>query len=143
MRISLRILLGYFLLVGIAAWFVLNIFVEEIKPGVRQTTEDALVDTAHVLAQIAEKDLRAGSLQNGALAQASASRSRPVSSVRMRCRRNSPGAPTITSKPRAIGCACCMPKGWSMPWMLFAKASVSRPRRPGVYSRPRARWACR
>ena len=70
MRISLRILLGYFLLVGIAAWFVLNIFVEEIKPGVRQTTEDALVDTTHVLAQIAEQDLRAGSLQNGALAQA-------------------------------------------------------------------------
>ena len=70
MRISLRILLGYFLLVGIAAWFVLNIFVEEIKPGVRQTTEDALVDTTHVLAQIAEQDLRSGSLQNGALAQA-------------------------------------------------------------------------
>ena len=60
MRISLRILLGYFLLVGIAAWFVLNIFVEEIKPGVRQTTEDALVDTTHVLAQIAEQDLRSG-----------------------------------------------------------------------------------
>lgn len=70
MRISLRILFGYCLLVAIAAWFVLNIFVEEIKPGVRQTTEDALVDTAHVLAKIAEQDMRQHQLQNGALAQA-------------------------------------------------------------------------
>ena len=70
MKISLRILLGYFLLVAIAAWFVLNIFVEEIKPGVRQTTEDALVDTAQVLAQIATQDIRAGRIDNGALAQA-------------------------------------------------------------------------
>ena len=69
MKISLRILLGYFLLVAIAAWFVMNIFVEEIKPGVRQTTEDALVDTAHVLAQIASQDLQKGTIQNGVLAQ--------------------------------------------------------------------------
>lgn len=70
MRISLRILFGYCLLVAIAAWFVLNIFVEEIKPGVRQTTEDALVDTAHVLAQIAQQDVRQNNIQHGALAQA-------------------------------------------------------------------------
>ena len=70
MKISLRILLGYFLLVAIAAWFVLNIFVEEIKPGVRQTTEDALIDTAQVLAQIATQDIHAGRIDNGALAQA-------------------------------------------------------------------------
>ena len=66
MRISLRILFGYCLLVAIAAWFVLNIFVEEIKPGVRQTTEDALVDTAHVLAQIAQQDVRQHNIQHGA-----------------------------------------------------------------------------
>ena len=69
MKISLRILLGYFLLVAIAAWFVLNIFMEEVKPGVRQTTEDALVDTAHVLAQIASQDLQAVNIQSGVLAQ--------------------------------------------------------------------------
>lgn len=69
MKISLRILLGYFLLVAIAAWFVLNIFMKEVKPGVRQTTEDALVDTAHVLAQIASQDIQAGNIQNGVLAQ--------------------------------------------------------------------------
>ena len=70
MKISLQILLGYFLLVAIAAWFVLNIFMQEIKPGVRQTTEDALVDTAHVLAQIAADDIRAKKIQDGALASA-------------------------------------------------------------------------
>ena len=33
MRIGMRLLLGYFLIVAIAAWFVLSIFVQEVKPG--------------------------------------------------------------------------------------------------------------
>lgn len=33
MRIGMRLLLGYFLLVAVAAWFVLAIFVKEVKPG--------------------------------------------------------------------------------------------------------------
>lgn len=40
MRIGMRLLLGYFLLVAVAAWFVLAIFVKEVKPGVRRATED-------------------------------------------------------------------------------------------------------
>lgn len=32
MRIGMRLLLGYFLIVAVAAWFVLSIFVQEIKP---------------------------------------------------------------------------------------------------------------
>ena len=39
MRIGMRLLLGYFLLVAVAAWFVLAIFVKEVKPGVRRATE--------------------------------------------------------------------------------------------------------
>ena len=50
MKIGLRILLGYFLIVGLAAWFLLNVFVAEVKPGVRSTLEDTLVDTAELLA---------------------------------------------------------------------------------------------
>ena len=38
MRIGMRRLLGYFLIVAIAAWFVLSIFFPEIKPGVRRAT---------------------------------------------------------------------------------------------------------
>lgn len=65
MKISLKIFLGYFLLVGLAAWFVLYVFVDEVKPGVRQAMEDALVDTANVLAELATHDVKAGNIQNG------------------------------------------------------------------------------
>ena len=37
MKIGLRILCGYFLVVGLAAWFLLNVFMEQVKPGVRST----------------------------------------------------------------------------------------------------------
>ncbi|MGL4767981.1 MAG: two-component system sensor histidine kinase CreC [Formosimonas sp.] len=68
MKISLRILLGYFLIVAIAAWFVLAIFSQEVKPGVRQSTEDGLIDTAQILAPIAALDMQNHNLANGALA---------------------------------------------------------------------------
>lgn len=48
MRIGMRLLLGYFLIVAVAAVFVLSIFVQEIKPGVRRATEGALIDTATI-----------------------------------------------------------------------------------------------
>lgn len=69
-NISLKIFLGYFLLVGLAAWFVLTIFVDEVKPGVRQAMEDALVDTASVLAELAKDDIVTGNLQSGYFAHA-------------------------------------------------------------------------
>ncbi|MDY7539781.1 two-component system sensor histidine kinase CreC [Undibacterium sp. RTI2.1] len=67
MKIGLRILFGYFLVVGLAAWFVLNVFVEEVKPGVRATLEDTLVDTAQLLAQLVAEDVKAGDLPHAAL----------------------------------------------------------------------------
>lgn len=70
MKISLRILLGYFLIVGLAAWFVLNIFMDEVKPGVRQAMEDTLVDTAHVLARLAAPELALGRIASGEFAAA-------------------------------------------------------------------------
>lgn len=69
MKISLKIFLGYFLLVGLAAWFVLAIFVEEVKPGVRQAMEDSLIDTANVLAELATEDLKTGQIQTGIFSQ--------------------------------------------------------------------------
>ena len=69
MKISLKIFLGYFLLVGLAAWFVLYIFVDEVKPGVRQAMEDSLVDTANVLAELATNDVYNGEIANGDFAQ--------------------------------------------------------------------------
>ena len=48
MRIGMRLLLGYFLLVAVAAWFVLAIFVKEVKPGVRRATEGTLIEHRNV-----------------------------------------------------------------------------------------------
>lgn len=70
MRIGMRLLLGYFLIVAVAAWFVLSIFLKEIKPGVRRATEGTLVDTATLLAQFARADILSGQPQQGQLAQA-------------------------------------------------------------------------
>jgi two-component system, OmpR family, sensor histidine kinase CreC len=58
MRFSFRILLGYFLIVGIAGTFVLKIVVDEIKPSVRETIEEVMVDTANLLAELAAPDLQ-------------------------------------------------------------------------------------
>lgn len=69
MKISLKIFLGYFVVVGLAAWFVLYIFVDEVKPGVRQAMEDSLVDTANVLAELATNDVKQGIITSGPFAQ--------------------------------------------------------------------------
>ena len=70
MRIGLRIFLGYFLIVGLAAFFVMRVFVGEVKPGVRQAMESSLVDSAAALAALAATDLRDGRIANGAFANA-------------------------------------------------------------------------
>ncbi|WP_368542273.1 two-component system sensor histidine kinase CreC [Enterobacter soli] len=79
MRIGMRLLLGYFLIVAIAAWFVLSIFVQEVKPGVRRATEGTLIDTATLLAEVGREDLLSGHAQQDRLSQAfSQLRQRPI-----------------------------------------------------------------
>ncbi|HEY4530868.1 MAG TPA: two-component system sensor histidine kinase CreC [Luteimonas sp.] len=68
MRIGLRILLGYFLIVALAALLLGQVFLREVKPGVRQAMEDTLVDTANVLAELATDDFLAGRMDDGAFA---------------------------------------------------------------------------
>lgn len=70
MRLGFRLLLGVFLIVGVAAYFVLSIFSGEVKPGVRQGMEVALVDTANLLAELAAEDLAQGRIAEGRLAEA-------------------------------------------------------------------------
>jgi two-component system sensor histidine kinase CreC len=57
MKLGLRLLLGFFLITGIAAFFVLRVFMAEVKPSVREVMEDMLVDTANILAELAVDDL--------------------------------------------------------------------------------------
>ncbi|WP_119717758.1 two-component system sensor histidine kinase CreC [Cognatilysobacter tabacisoli] len=68
MNIGLRILLGYFVIVALAALLLAQVFVAEVKPGVRQAMEDTLVDTANVLAELATDDFLAGRIADGAFA---------------------------------------------------------------------------
>ncbi|UYB53674.1 two-component system sensor histidine kinase CreC [Xanthomonas sp. AM6] len=69
MRLGLKLFLGFFLIVGVAAFFVMRVFVNEVKPGVRQAMESTLVDAANVLAQMAASDLKAGRIDSGAFAR--------------------------------------------------------------------------
>lgn len=69
MRIGLRLFIAFFLIVGLAAFFVMRVFVNEVKPGVRQAMESTLVDTANVLAVIAADDMKAGHIADGDFAR--------------------------------------------------------------------------
>ncbi len=67
MPLGVRIFLVYFLFVGLAGWFVLSTVMDEIRPGVRQSTEETLVDTANLLAEILRDEVKAGTLGQGRL----------------------------------------------------------------------------
>lgn len=62
MRMGLRIFLVYALFIGLTGYFVLNTVMKEIRPGVRQSTEETLVDTANLLAEILREDVKNGTL---------------------------------------------------------------------------------
>jgi two-component system sensor histidine kinase CreC len=69
MKIGLRVLLGYFLIVALAALLVGKVFVEQVKPGVRQAMEGTLIDTANTLAELATDDMLAGRIADGQFAR--------------------------------------------------------------------------
>ena len=68
MRLGIRLLFGFFLVSGLAAFFVLRVFVVEVKPSVREVMEDMLIDTANILAELASDDLAAGKIAAGRFA---------------------------------------------------------------------------
>lgn len=83
MHLGLRLFFGFFVIAGLAAFFILRVFVGEVQPSVRQVSEDILVDAAHLLAEAAAPELAAlppaGTLEGGAFAAAVARyRGRPV-----------------------------------------------------------------
>lgn len=73
MRLGWRLLLAFALVIGAAAFAVARVFVAGITPNVREVMEDGLVDTAHLLAEVATSDLAAmpagGTLDGSALAR--------------------------------------------------------------------------
>lgn len=59
MRIGLRLFLAFFLITGLTAFFIMRVILAEVKPSVREVMEDMMVDSAHVLAELAVDDLMA------------------------------------------------------------------------------------
>jgi two-component system, OmpR family, sensor histidine kinase CreC len=71
--LTLRLFVVGAVLVAGFGWFALRQVLEEVKPAVRQSTEETLVDTANLLAELVASDLRAGTLAQGSLASVMAS----------------------------------------------------------------------
>ncbi len=70
MRLGLRLLFVFCLIQGIAAFFVLRIFGQEIKPSVREVVEEQMVDAANLLAELAAPELVARSIASGPFSEA-------------------------------------------------------------------------
>jgi two-component system sensor histidine kinase CreC len=69
LSLSFRLFVVGAVLVALAGWFALYQVLDEIKPAVRQSTEETLVDTANLLAEIVADDMKAGTLQQGDMAR--------------------------------------------------------------------------
>ncbi|MBT2339032.1 MULTISPECIES: two-component system sensor histidine kinase CreC [Pseudomonas] len=62
MSLGIRIFLAYVLFIALTGYFVFGTVIEQIRPGVRQSTEETLVDTANLMAEILRDDFKAGTL---------------------------------------------------------------------------------
>ena len=69
MKLGIRLLFVFFLLNGMAAFFVLRVVTAEIKPSTREVMEDMMVDTANILAELAADDVAQGKLATGRFAE--------------------------------------------------------------------------
>lgn len=59
MHLGLRLFFAFAAITGLAAFFVLRVFVTEIQPSVREVMEDVLVDSANLLAEVVAPELAA------------------------------------------------------------------------------------
>jgi two-component system sensor histidine kinase CreC len=64
-NLSVRIFLAYFVGVGLAVWFALRTFSAELVPGMRQSLEEVLVDTANLLAEVVRAEVEQGRISAG------------------------------------------------------------------------------
>ncbi len=68
--LTLRLFLIYALVTGLAGWIVWRHVLEQIKPAVRQSTEETLVDTSQLVAELIKDEVRAGRLDQSQLTAA-------------------------------------------------------------------------
>lgn len=69
MSFSLRIFVGFLLLVAAALWVSLQNFRQELVPGMRQSLEEVLVDTANLLAVMVQDEVLRGGMADGDFAE--------------------------------------------------------------------------
>ena len=62
MKLGQRLLVFYFLILGLVGWFVLDLVFGQAKPLVRQSAEETLVDAANLLAEIVASDAANGEI---------------------------------------------------------------------------------
>ncbi|WP_028113768.1 two-component system sensor histidine kinase CreC [Ferrimonas kyonanensis] len=67
--LGLRLFLLFFVLVAMTAYFVSKTVIQEVKPAVRQATEETLVDVANLLAVLAQQPMAAGNLNQSRFAE--------------------------------------------------------------------------
>lgn len=92
MSLSVRIFLAYFALLGIAVWFVMQSFNAELVPGMRQSLEEVLVDTANLLAEIVKDEVAQGTVNEGEFAaNMNAFTSRDIDAVIWFLKKRDPG----------------------------------------------------
>jgi two-component system, OmpR family, sensor histidine kinase CreC len=64
-NLSVRIFIGFFVLTGFAIWLAMRSFTAELVPGMRQSMEEMLVDTANLMAELVAEEVIQGTLQTG------------------------------------------------------------------------------
>ncbi|KZN28608.1 hypothetical protein N480_10985 [Pseudoalteromonas luteoviolacea S2607] len=67
--LGLRLFLLYFVIVIMTTYFVSSTLIKEIKPTVRQTTEETLVDMANLLAVLVAEELANGTLETSQISR--------------------------------------------------------------------------
>ncbi len=65
MSLSLRIFLAYFLLLGLSITVIMQNITSELVPGMRQSLEEVLVDTANLLAEVVEDEVAQNKITSG------------------------------------------------------------------------------
>ncbi|MDH5178673.1 MAG: two-component system sensor histidine kinase CreC [Gammaproteobacteria bacterium] len=68
MSLSLRILLAYVVLTGLSILYLMQSVTTELVPGMRQSLEEVLVDTANLLAESVQEEIRSGQVARGRFA---------------------------------------------------------------------------
>lgn len=61
--LNLRLIVAYLVILGFALYVVMNTAISEFKPGVRKATEDTLVDSANLFAQMVETQLQSNGVE--------------------------------------------------------------------------------